>query len=559
MSARALRLAIATVLLLGGRALAEPRVSYVSGKRAYVNVGRSDGLQVGTRLRLSRGGRARGDCTVDELADHGAACKTTRARAGDLVSFDRAGAAVAHAEPRARPTSITEAERSTVAAALESTQVELVEFQGAGRRAGLALGATLLRGAVGHEAYVSFDGRQFERERIELSLNGVSIKWAGFRAFAQITAILSSVRPEGQRFRPEAVAQVYVWETELSSRELGRPYVVSVGRIWTHHTPGLPLLDGAQVGWRHKEGKAEVGAYGGTLPDPITLVPSADRWTGGLYYAQTYTGTNRRRLRLLHTEGRLGVRGGVAAGPQLELEWALAAQVGRVFDFGVQARGTIGADDWTKPRFESARLHVGLRPTERLRIGAQVRYLGPSFTDYDRLDFAAYGPSTFGGFTQEQVVRANADLSWDPARWISLLVQGGYFRDTTADYGRGYAAVELSFPRLLRRAGGLSIGYSEELGWWSGRSANVQWSFLSSDRVRAMLRAAYLEDRPTGGYTDAASRELGLYGFVEARLVRWLSLRGTALARVPLTSSIATEIDLSRGGVVLRAELIGRL
>ena len=58
----------------------------------------------------------------------------------------------------------------------------------------------------------------------------------------------ASVLPAEQRFRHGEVAQIYLWEAAFSSREVGRQFTISVGRIWPYHTPGLTLLEAASVG-----------------------------------------------------------------------------------------------------------------------------------------------------------------------------------------------------------------------------------------------------------------------------------------------------------------------
>ena len=541
-------LALVAASLGGGSARAAPlgRVRFVTARRAYFMAGRLDGLELGALVPLSRNGRLIEACKVDQLGDHEGSCASTKARAGDTFPFPAPEPRPPEAPPLSPP---TDDELVRAAVALETAPVEKIDYAGGIRKVQRGGGA-LFSGSLGHDAYVTLGGSDFQQERIDLQLNGVGIRWAGFRAFAHLTAIIASVRPTEQRFRPGDVAQIYLWEAAFSSREVGRPFTLSVGRIWPYHTPGLAMLDGAQVGWRRKDGLAEAGVYGGLVPDATTLYPAGQRYAAGAYYGHTLLRTQAGRTPLiLSTEGRLGLRGAPTPGAQLELEWAMLATVGRRFDMGLQARGSIGAGDWTHPAFESARLTLTARPIDALRLIGSFRYLDPK-ADYD--DFAV------GFFETRRTLHGNLDLTWDPRPWISVSVMSGVdsaIGDQSST--RGSVGPELGFPRLFHGQGGIAVGYREEIGWFAGRNVYLQATGTAGNRVRAVGRFSYFEDRPSGVTSDAPYREIGFYAYVEGRLLRWLSARLTSIGRLNVDRS--GEGLPPPGGFTLRAELIGSL
>jgi hypothetical protein len=534
------------MLLLSATALAAAprgRVTGVSAKRAYLDAGKKQGLALGQSIQLTRNGKPSVTCKIDQLADRTSACATASARVGD--SFALQVEPAAPAAPKSLPPPPSAAELQAAADALVATPVEKVDFKGTTGALSRS-GATLFTASVGHLAWVNFAGSDWQQERIELQLNGLDIHWAGFRAYAHVVALFQSLAPANRRFRPGDVAQVNVWELALSSREVGRSWTVSVGRVWPHHTPGLALLDGLQAGWRSKEGTAEVGVYGGMLPNAMTLYPQLQPWTAGLYYGHTIARGRKSALRLLQTEGRVGVRG-TGPGPQLEVEWAMLADFARYVDLGAQARVSLGAGDWTRFSFDSARVTLGIRPYDRLRINASFRYLGPVVADYD--NFAT------GLFSTNRAYHGTLDLVWDPRPWIALSLMGGTDWELDTGAGREYFGPELGFPRLLGQRAGMAVGYREELGWYAGRQAYVTFRYDADERVHLLLRVSYFEDRLNGSFTDPSLRELGLYFFTDVRLARWLRLRASLMARV----GVDGYVDTNPAGINGRLELIGTL
>jgi hypothetical protein len=507
------------------------RVRHATARRAYLDAGKSDGLKLGDKLQLVRNARPMGECKIDQLADHGASCLAD-ARVGDTVTLP---APPPEPPPAPPPPQVTPVDPS-VQTRLDASGFVKVDFK---RSPGRLSGALpLIDVSIGHTAFITFNGGQFEQERLDFALEGLSLRFGGFRAFAQLTALVYSQRPSNVRFRPGDVFQIYVWDLEASSREVGRSWTLSVGRVWPHHAPGLTVMDGLQVGWRSKSGDAEVGVLGGTLPDASTLYPSP-RWIGGLYYGVTHAGGRNSVLRLFRHEARLSARD-TALGPQLELEGLMQAWITRWVDVGAQTRATIGAGDWALPRFEAARASLGVHPKIPLRLYANFRYLDSRVADPDAL--------TASLFSTGRWFYSDADCSWDATRWLTLSLHGGEAQRTDTSLGRQYVGVDVVFPNAFRGNGGISLGYQEEFGWIAGRTANLQLTGNLPDRMRLQLRAAYFEDVPTA---NSHIHELGLYLSVDARLWRWLSLRISVLNRLGLDGG-KTPV-----GLVGRAELAG--
>ncbi len=517
------------------------RVRYATAKRAYLDAGKLEGLKLGDTIDLVRGARKAATCKIDQLADRGASCLAD-ARAGDTFALPSAPPAVAPAPPP-RASSFPAVDGAAAQARLADAPVDKVDFKPS--KSSFGGGALpLVTASIGHTAFVTFGGGQFEQEAVDLTLDGLSLRFAGFRAYAHLTALVYSQRPAQVRFRPGDTFQLYVWDLEASSREVGRSFVASVGRIWPYHTPGLTLVDGAQVGWRSRSGDAEVGVIGGTIPEAMTLYPSP-QWLGGIYYGVTHARPRAKWFRLLRHEARLSLRETVASGPLLELEALVQAWVHRTIDVGADARASMGAGDWSVPHFDAARASIGLHPFETVRGFVSFRYLDARIADPDALlpSFLSTGRWYYG----------DADMTYSPFAWLSWSVQlGAAYNVDQLSLGRQYVGTEVGFPRLFGGVGGISVGYREELGWMSGRTAWVGLTAALSDRLRLLWRASFFDD------TLAASnelRELGLYAMLDTRLYRWLSLRASALSRLQLTPRGGD--SGTNAGLVARGELVG--
>jgi hypothetical protein len=531
-------LATALLVALGAHAAAAPRergrVTFVTARRAYLDAGSVDGLRAGTVLQLERRGRPAGECKLDAVADHSASCPAA-ARVGDSFALPRLPPAATPARPAPPPVDETRAR-----AALDAAPTGKVEFHGS-RSASGAL--PVLSVSLGSSAFVTIGGGQFDQEHLDLRLSGLDLRFGGFRASASLTALYYVQRPDMPRFRPGDSFQLYVWQTEVESREIGRPFTLAVGRVWPHAAPGLAALDGAQGGWRSRSGDLEVGALAGTVPDAVTLYPTT-RWLAGLYYGATRASADKdATVRLLHHEARLSLRDVGNGNEQLVLEGLAQLWMAHGFDLGAETRATLGGNDWSVPAIEAARISLGVRPVPALHGFLNLRYLGSL-----RFDPEGFAPGLLAAGTWYY---ADGNLAWDIAHWFSLRAHGGAAArsdGTTVD--REYVGGELAFPTVL---GGLLAGYQQEFGWDAGRTVHLQLATPTMGRVRVVARGSYFEDHFDS--TNNLLRELGLYLFGEARLLPSLALRLSAMGRADLTRAPSTTEPST--GLTARVDVAG--
>ena len=521
-----MRAAAALMLVFGVGGVASARqpkerhgkVVYATAQRAYFDKGRLDGLRAGDSVKLLRGKAAPLSCALEMVGDHSASCAATGARAGDAFVFEAAPTAGEARAAAQLPPLVSEADRARGGAEIARQPYAKVDADRPERGGGH--GVALAEASIGHASWMTFSGDSFHQERVQISLAGAELGWAGFRAFAQLTALHWTSQPANARFRPTDDTQLYVYEAEVASREIGRPFALAFGRVWPWGVPGLAAIDGAQVAWRSRSGEHEIGVFGGGLPDPVTLEPAFDRWIGGVYAAGTYARTDS-LLRLVRYEGRIATREVPNVGTKTDTDLLGQAWITRWLDAGAETRialaGVGGA------AVEAARVNVSARALDKLRVDAGMRYLARKTVDDDGLGLDPFGDAGW--------IIGEGDATWNAASWFALSVVGGAAQDDASSRSREYVGPELGLPRLLGRFGGLSLGYLEERGWDEGRSAWAQTALHPAERLQLILRGSYSEDQfavPTGSTT---LREVSIFANVDARLRRWLAIRGFAMAR----------------------------
>lgn len=504
---------------------AETLVQVLAG-RAYLDRGTADGLREGQSISFSRNGRPVGTCALDSVAEHHASCEAPFARKGDHYPLPRVAAPPA---PAAKPVApLSEAELASRRKALEGAAVPLVVAKASA--APPALRGAAVGAQLAHASYATLDGGggSYHQERIDVELRGVAIG-QGFRAFASLSA-LRWTQPADVRFRRDAPTQLYVREGELSSRTPGRSWTLSAGRVQPLAAPGLYVLDGVQGGWRSSQGTAEVGVYGGFLPDAMTLEPTL-RATGGAYWSLVSTGGERDSTRVVRHEGRVAFITGRNLAQRFEAEGLVQASLAKAFDASANVKLAAGGSG---PLLQAARLDLGLRAAPTLRLSGGYRFTGSRDEELLSVDPIAYGGRSH-----------HADLggTWDLTSGLTLSFAGGLAADVDSALTRGYVGPELSLPRAFGAVGGLSFSYLEQLGWSAGRIAAAQASLLLWRRVQLVGRLSYFMELPQGA--AAFNQEGGLFAYASAPLTSWLSLRLSALARLPL--------DWAAGGVVVPA------
>ncbi|MBI1947661.1 MAG: hypothetical protein HYS27_18380 [Deltaproteobacteria bacterium] len=487
------------------------KVTYVTAGAAFLDVGAQDGLTAGARLELVRRRAKVGACEVTGLAAHHATCKSDRASIGDRFSFAPAARTTAPAavRPKLPDAATIEAQRKLVDAAAPPKVTS--------PRQRRALGAVWgTRGSVGVRqqawATLGHDDAAYARTVLNGSARADIGFLPGLSAGGSLRLVADELQPAAARFRPGEPAELYVWEAAVVLDDGRGPLVARVGRFVPRKAPGATLLDGAQAGFRAFGGSLEVGAYGGVIPDLVTLRPSVDRLTTGVTLAfDSPLGKDllllpRARVALIATPDFTSMRAETEA--QAQLLWGTLVAAGASVKAGLDAR-TVA------PSFDAARVDVDVRPGDWLRVGAGYRYLGPPAQDFDAAEGVPDAPGAHHG---------DVSATWSTTPWLALGARAGVAGD--AEYGelRGYAGPEVRLPQLLGGLGGLGVGYTEELGAFSGRTGYVHADFAPFSVLSMWARAAYLE---TAGQGDPL-REGALFTGLDAPLLPWLSLRARA-------------------------------
>jgi hypothetical protein len=494
------------------------QVRYVTSERAYLNKGSADGLTAGMELTLSRGRSSIGTCRIENLADHSAGCAGGGFRPGDTFKFD---AAAAPTQPAPRAPVATAQELAARAAQLRRASFPLVEFvsEGGGKLGGTGFSAEV---ALSHNVWVGLPdstGRTFQSEQLDIVLRGLDLSH-GLRLYVDASAVAWTQRPDTFRLPQSGSFLLYVRETEVTRRESG-PFVASVGRMWPEKAPGVGVIDGLQLGWRSQSG-AEIGVYGGEVPNPIDLSPSSNRWTAGIYGGWS-TATEAGAGTFINYFGqtaRLSIITEPETGFRAEAETALQLRMLDALDAVGDVRiGLGGSPDVPAPQsfIEMARADVSTQASSALRVSAGVRYVGNQPTDVLGLG----EPNVY----EHRGLHADATgvFSFGPA--VSATLLGGVFQDYDSGLTRGEVGPQINFPRLFGESGGVSLGYLFEAGWWGQRDVYAQAVWTPVRNFRFSIRGSFFQDAPATGTGPYLSRAVGVTTQTEVRLHRLLSLR----------------------------------
>ncbi len=505
----------------------------VAAGRAYLDAGTLDGLAPGRSLRLRRAGAPAGTCTVEAASDHASSCTGTDVKPGDSTAL--AAAAPAPAPPPPLPPLLTASEQARRRAALATAPVATVEFT-PGPRPGAAAAPHGVEASLVHASFFTAGASGLAEERLEARIRGAELA-PGWRLFADASAV---ARPNAvsERFRTGESAWVEVRELSASSREPGRAFALSIGRVLPWSAPGSTPFDGAQVGWR--SGGTELGIFGGAVPDVLTTGLTTSRATAGAYGALESSGAST----MLRGEGRLAMVRSPELGTRLEAEASGHAWLSRSIDLSGGARLGLMGDRTAPGALDAARLELSARLAPPLFVTGSLRYQGLSVLGSGDLGAPALFPNP--------ARHAEASAGWDLSPALTLRAIGGYAKDLTTGLDRGYGGPELALPRLFGRRGGASAGWFEERGWAGGRSLWLQAQGDAAWGLRLLSRASFFMDtRPAPVASDVT---LGLLASASKDLAPWLRFRLSGLTRVGLASSGAAEKGL---GLSLLAALDG--
>lgn len=498
-----------------------------SATHSFVDVGTAQGVKPSDTLRFYRRRRPIAECTVDAASEHHARCAVQGPRPGDRVCYQLV-------QGRASPAPTTTAGpgvKGPAPVALARAQSALTS-EGVPRivdRAQTLQDSAVFRAdaAMSHTSFVRVQqGRGDHRQAVSASARDIPLGFYGARATVDLTVLTYALRSEQARFREQATAMLYVHETSIGRRAMHGGWVLAVGRLRPKNVPGVPYLDGAQVGFRFSP-RLELGVVGGGLPDLIRLEPTAKRWMTGAYARWSA------RQRVLRFD--MSARVGLVHHEKQQGEFEAWTRLG-VLSWLSAAGGLRLRADGEGVALSSLRGRVDLRPGAGLSLGLEGRLRD------DAPDPYAAGLAVIGA------THVRGSVRWSGLQWLTFGVVGGWGRLHDDDFNRGVVGPEVGLPQLFSTVGGLWAGYQEALGWLPGRSGWLQARLRPHARLQVWLRTTYREDRPVAGTT----RDVG--GFVQVgwRLGERFELRASALSRFALTPGLPPATVIARGVLAAR-------
>lgn len=510
------------------------KVKFVTADKAYLDRGLVDGVAVGQELKVMRGNRASNTCKVDSVADHFATCVGTGMAVGDRIAVLRAPPGPPPGPPEALP---SEQELSRRQRLLEASDLEPVAHEG---ESDLRVKPRFAL-AVSQTSYsnMASGAGPFQQQRVDAAVYDVEI-WKGLRVSADLSVLNFSRRPAETRTVWQQTPTLLVRQLELGFRRADVPFSAAVGRTWLRYAPGLLVVDGAQASFRTKGEGVETGVYGGFLPDASRIVFASSQWTAGAFFMGRATLGEGEGATLLQAEARVGYASKTNLGNRLEA--SVAGHLYRGATLDVHLAGEFGVGDAQAPgAVDAARLDVGWRPSERLRVVGGARYRGQSPSGVVEVGFLSPG---------QRAVHADGAVVYEltPRVWLGL--QGGAAIDMTATLTQARVGPEVTFPLLFGKAGGLSVGYMEELGWLRARHAYVQLALTAFGRLRIVNRTSWFHQQLTDTSGGLAGHEAGTTLGVDIRFARWLWVRSTVSGRLQLDnpSQVAGLVSVQLGG-----------
>jgi hypothetical protein len=500
------------------------RVEYATAQRLYLDAGERDGLVPGETLQLRRGDKSAGTCRVDAVSDAHATCLGA-GKVGDTFALS-AAPPLAIPEPERPQQPLSEAETDRRRRVVETAPREKVDFHGTPAARALS-GRTEVE--LTHATWAEQTVGPWHQERLDVAIRGMPLG-AGFELYADVSARRYTLRSGSVLARPEDPTQLYVWDAEIARRPTQGGLALAFGRVRPWSAPGSTIIDGAQAGWR-THNNFELGVFGGGVPDPVTLAPSFDRHTAGAYLAMQSVGERDAVIRYSREELRVAYGNSPELGRRVEAEALAQLSLGRMVDFGAQARVARG-DREADQSLDGASVDVGFRPFEGLSLLGAFRYQGVSVPERD-----GPGAALYGGAARH----ADATLSWEIAPWLTFSGVGGYAKDLTTGLSRRFAGPEIGLPWIFSDVGGASVGVVAEDGWTGGHTAWVQILTRRPRWAQALVRVTWFRTRAMGPDNED---EIGAYASISAQLSPYVALRLSALGRAggspgakPLTST----------------------
>jgi hypothetical protein len=500
-------------------------VQFITGLRAYLDRGKADGLSEGQYLEMVRGGRFVGRCAVEHLGDHAAVCQGPAIRVGDSFRSVRRPRATPEREAKVLAPPSDAAALADRALALRAVPFQKVSFTPRDRDDGAAPTIRVEVGAAGWSGgrFGGGTGGYLE-EHVDGRIQRLRLGDSDLRFDLGFTALRWQRRPDPSRFLPDARTELFVWQAEVSRRELDDRTVLGVGRLWPRHVPGLAMIDGLQLGRRNQTGSGEAGIYAGTEPTEAGLLPTLGNWATGAYGALALASPRGNSAPSAAIESRIGVRHATAGGALREGE--LLGQVwARSWGLGGGARAVSLPND-PRPKLELAHIHVRAGDRERIGGWIELRYLGA--TALEVLAPSGEQPDRAGAY------HGTLGTHVDVTRAVGLGLLASAHRDRATGIGTVDGSLELRLPRLFSEAGGLWLAATATEGWVRSRGAYVQYlgAPVGSTRVFARLAARSTRFDVMNALPDAT--EVDGYLHLDAPVAARLRLRGRASCFVPI-------------------------
>lgn len=446
------------------------QVRYATSEGAYISRGLAHGLKVGDTLADSSGKPA---CKIVRIADHSALCATKTAKAGDELVLPRFKPRVVPRPKTRKPRPVTTSLVRLRSRRFHTAKFEKVPFDGESRPAS-GLAATEVRGQYRFQHPVwSARSRVFQSETLYLNVHGNDLGVPGLRMDASATARYWSQRPEGVRFRATEPGQLDVWQLSVTYRDPGKNLSAAAGRLRPRFVPGVPIIDGAQAGWRLK-GRSEVGVFGGLLPSIATTDIRNDYWVVGGY--AVYEQPIGEEVMLRHTArvSQASLAGESVSGAELDTRARLSRRT--------QAGGAVAIQTGSGdvPLVERWSLEASSTIGSRLRVRGGARYL-------DSRHASLWGASSLfpGGVTR----RADVGVSVRVVSGLLVDVNAGQLDEVQSKTLRQYVGPTVHLSRWLPPRTRLSIGYAEELGTQAAHTGYIAVRTRPWERWRIHARA----------------------------------------------------------------------
>ncbi len=504
------------------RAAVDPfgRVSSVTAEFAFLNRGSADGLNKGQNIALTRSGKPSGKCIVEAVSEHFARCVGSALSAGDIFPLSRKG------EPGASPPSPfpSEAEMQHRAAAVEALQWQQREFDASnsqGTSAGPRFEAFLSHTTYGNPG--SANG-PFGVQRLDVAVYDVEV-WKGLRASVDVSALNFSARPANSRMVYQTTPVFLVRQLELSFRRADIPFSAALGRTWLRASAGMMVVDGAQAAWQLTPA-FELGAYGGLLPDAARLSITPSQWAAGAFGRLRYAQGSGATASVVQLSARAGFAVRDALGGRGELGLTASLWRGQLAD--AQASVELGFGQTQAPAgVDAARLDLGWRPFETLRVFGALRYRGLPLTGLTEVGLISPG---------QRAVHSDGGLSFEIKEGLLVGAQGGLASDFVSGLLQARVGPEISLPHLFGTVLGVSLGYLEEFGWLRGRHGYAQLNIAPAQFFRLLTRTSWFQQQWSTQSAGLAGNELGASVALEITPWRLLKARVVVMGRLPLTA-----------------------